>query len=121
MTCSTFLVSSVAPENQAVATACMFLFRSVGSAIGISFSGTVLQHFLRASLRDNLSNNESTDHIIRHVLQSLDYIKQLDPHLQDLIRAAYNAAMRAAFSFQLGLFGASFLAVLWIREKYVER
>ena len=95
----------------------MFLSRSLGSAIGISFSGIILQHFLRDGLREALKDGEGADRIIRHVLQSLEYTRKLDGKLQDIVEATYNDAIRMTILFQLCLFGGSLLAVVWIREK----
>ncbi|MCJ1310149.1 hypothetical protein MMC25_003810 [Agyrium rufum] len=115
------LISNVSPEDQAVATACMFLFRSLGGAIGISFSGTIVQHFLRKNLVDALPDRKDAADIAKGVRQSLDYVKNLSPEIQSTVRAEYGSAIRGAFVFQTLLFFAATVATFFIREKRLEK
>ena len=117
----TLIVSNVTPNDQAIATACMFLFRAVGSAIGVSLSGTFVQKALQMNLERALQSGPSTDEIVKGVRESLAYIKQLDPDVQHIVRVEYGASVRMAFIFQMMLLFAAFVASCWIREKKAGR
>ena len=99
----------------------MFLFRAIGSAIGVSLSGTVVQKALQTNLERALQSGPSTDEIVKGVRESLAYIKQLDPGIQHVVRVEYGASVRMAFIFQTVIFFVAFLASCWIREKKAER
>ena len=99
----------------------MFLFRSLGSAIGISISGTIVQKSLQTNLERALQSGPSTDDIVKGVRESLAYIRQLEPDVQRIVRTEYGASVRMAFTFQTVFFFAAFLASGWIREKKLDR
>ncbi|KAI4134394.1 MAG: hypothetical protein LQ347_001572 [Umbilicaria vellea] len=58
------LISNASPADQAVATACSYLFRSLGSVVGLSISATVVQQSLRIQLRDRLRSGKDADNIV---------------------------------------------------------
>ena len=103
------LIANAAPEDQAIATACSYLFRSLGSVVGLSLSATVVQQILRNQLQDRLGSGMEADDIIRKVRRSLDYIKTLDPSLQTTVQESYGNATRTGFAFLMGL--AAFAAL----------
>ncbi|KAL8687885.1 MAG: hypothetical protein Q9218_006065, partial [Villophora microphyllina] len=78
------LISNAAQADQAVATACSYLFRSLGSIVGLSLSATVVQQSLRNELQDRLNNGEDAEEIVQRVRQSLDYINTLPPDIKHL-------------------------------------
>lgn len=96
------LIASVTPQDQAVATACLFLFRSLGAAVGLSLSTTVAQLSLRALLGERLGSGLDADTIAEGVRLSLNYINHLSPELQKIVRDCYGIALRAGFSLMLG-------------------
>ncbi|KAJ7432030.1 MFS general substrate transporter [Mycena galericulata] len=49
------LISNAGPADQAMATAVSYLFRSLGSVVGLSVGSTLLQVSLRSSLREKLA------------------------------------------------------------------
>ncbi|KAH8700836.1 EF hand domain protein [Talaromyces proteolyticus] len=95
------LIANASPENQAVVTACSYLFRTLGSVIGLSLSATVEQQVLRDRLQTALRDSGEIDHIIRDVRQSLDFIKTLPPALQDVVRKSYGWSTNLTFGFQI--------------------
>ena len=95
------LIANAAVEDQAVATACSYLFRSLGSVVGLSVSATVVQQTLRTQLRDRLRSGKDADHIVQRVRESLEYVKSLDPKLQDTVRHCYGTSVRNSFCLML--------------------
>ena len=95
------LIANASVEDQAVATACSYLFRSLGSVVGLSLSATVVQQSLRTQLRDRLSSGKDADKIVQRVRESLDYVKTLEPHIQEIVRRCYGAATRDGFTLML--------------------
>lgn len=77
--------------------ACSYLFRSLGSSIGISTSVAVLQQVLRTQLASRLPDGDAAREIEDRVRQSLDYIKELPPHLANQVRSSYQIATLGAF------------------------
>ncbi|KAI0841784.1 MFS general substrate transporter [Hypoxylon sp. FL0890] len=115
------IIANAAPGDTAVAIACSYLFRSLGSTIGISVSTAVLQQVLRVGLANSLGDDSDRAREIEEgVRQSLDYIRKLEPALADTVRACYAVAVQWAF---LPVVIFSFLALLaaaWLREKKLE-
>ncbi|KAL8687925.1 MAG: hypothetical protein Q9224_005016, partial [Gallowayella concinna] len=73
------LISNAAQADQAVATACSYLFRSLGSIVGLSLSATVVQQSLRNELQDRLSSGKDAEEFVQRVRESLDFVKTLPP------------------------------------------
>ncbi|KAI0180943.1 MFS general substrate transporter [Hypoxylon sp. FL1284] len=123
------IIANAAPEDTAVAIACSYLFRSLGTTLGISVSTAVLQQALRTGLAGALGggDNESDGDAQRRareieegVRQSLDYIRSLEPALADVVRRCYAVAVQWAF-LPAALFAlAAVLAAAFIREKKLE-
>ncbi|EFR04443.1 multidrug resistance protein fnx1 [Nannizzia gypsea CBS 118893] len=111
------LIANASPEDQAVATACSYLYRSLGSVITISLSASIVQQFLRSSLRSALKGNKNIDEIVDGVRQSLDYIKHLDPHLREVVRDCYGRSTTTAFGFMTILVFLAFISAVFIREQ----
>ncbi|KAI1413734.1 MFS general substrate transporter [Hypoxylon sp. FL1857] len=115
------IIANAAPEDTAVAIACSYLFRSLGSTIGISASSAVLQHVLRIGLADSLGDDSDRAREIEEgVRQSLDYIRKLEPALANIVRTCYAVAVQWAF-LPVAVFGlCALLAAVWIRERKLE-
>jgi hypothetical protein len=121
---TTTLISVIAnadPSDQAIATACTYLFRSLGSVVGVSLSATVVQQSLRTQLRANLKNGREADKIVERVRQSLDYIKELSPHTRQIVRQCYQTATNAAFGMSIGIVCFALIASRFIREKKLSK
>ncbi|TKA61306.1 hypothetical protein B0A49_09728 [Cryomyces minteri] len=78
------LIANSSHEDQAVATACSYLFRSLGSVFGVSLSATVANATLRSSLADALGSGTAAADIAARVRESLGYIGTLEPAVRDL-------------------------------------
>ena len=97
------LIANASPQDQAVATACSYLFRSLGSVVGLSLSATVVQQSLRNQLKERLNSGKDAEDIVDRVRQSLDYIRTLDPEVREIVRQCYGSATRHGFSLMLGI------------------
>ena len=96
------LLSNAAPEDQAVVTACSYLFRSLGSIVGLSLTSTVVQQVLRTQLAHKLHDDEFGDQLAKQVRESLDAIRDLDPTIRDIVRDCYGRAVRAGYGLLIG-------------------
>ncbi|KAL7937642.1 major facilitator superfamily domain-containing protein [Trichoderma chlorosporum] len=113
------LLANAATEDSAVAIACSYLFRSLGSSVGVGASSAVLQQVLRTQLASRIGNDAGQ--IEEQVRQSLDIIKELPPLVAEQVRSSYQVAVIGSFVPSL-LFGlACFTATFWVREKSLER
>jgi MFS family permease len=110
------LIANADPKDQAIATACSYLFRSLGSVIGLSISSTVVQQLLRTQLREKLSGDQA-DIIVDRVRQSLEYIKELDPATRELVELCYQKATNAAFGLTTVLICGALVSSFYIKEK----
>jgi hypothetical protein len=121
---TTTLVNVIANANaqdQAIATACTYLFRSLGSVVGVSMAATVVQQTLRTQLRASLKSGIDADKIVERVRQSLDYIKELEPHTREIVVRCYQEAENAAFGASVLFVCGSLICVCFIREKKLSR
>ncbi|KAJ9201200.1 hypothetical protein DTO021D3_6106 [Paecilomyces variotii] len=115
------LISNATPDDQAVVTACSYLFRSLGSVIGLSLSSTVIQQLLRERLRYALRNSKDIDRIVEGVRQSLDYIKTLEPGVRQIVRSCYGSSTNIGFAFMIGIVFFALFSAFFIREKPLNR
>jgi predicted MFS family arabinose efflux permease len=120
-TCLIALISNAAPEDQAVTTACSYLFRSLGSVIGISLSSTVVQQSLRNHLIRDLGSGEEAEKIVQRVRRSLDYIRTLEPEMREAVRRCYGRAARDGFALMIGITFFAMVSSFFIREKRLSR
>ena len=112
------LLSNAAPEDQAVATACSYLFRSLGATVGLSLTTTVVQQVLRTQLTQRLHDGDASDQLAKEVRQSLDIIKTLDPAVRDIVRECYGYAVRAGYGLLIGFVTLSALSSCKSRPGY---
>ncbi|KAK5049437.1 hypothetical protein LTR84_004366 [Exophiala bonariae] len=115
------IISNAAPEDQAVATACSYLFRSLGSVLGISLTATAIQQRLRDDLARRIGSGHDAAAIEQGVRQSLDYLDQLTPELRHLVRLAYGTATTSGFLLALIVSLGATVASLFIREQRLNR
>ena len=109
-------VSNVSPADQAVATASSFLFRSLGAAVGVSLVGVLIQGVLKTRLETSLDRDDA-DRVLRGLAQSLDFIKELSPSVQDIVRDSYSDGIQAGFAMCMAFLAVCALSVFWWREK----
>ncbi|KAI0660206.1 MFS general substrate transporter [Cubamyces menziesii] len=110
------LIANAGPEDQAIATAVSYLFRSLGSVIGLSVGTTLTQDFLRQSLRRRLSGS-NVDEIVKKVRESLEYLEQLEPAVREKVIHAYQDGLQAAFWFTVALSALTVLVSFYVKEK----
>jgi hypothetical protein len=115
------LIANASPADQAVATACSYLFRSLGSVVGVSLSATVVQQSLRTQLRERLGDGDKADEIVDRVRQSLDFIKGLEPSVREVVRKCYSGATRDGFGLMVGIVGCAMCSSWWIRERRLSK
>lgn len=104
------LIAKAQPEDQAIATACSYLFRSLGSVIGLSFASSIVNQSLKSQLRDRLGDVGNVDEILNGVRQSLDYIHGLEPELRELVRTSYGAALTNGFGLMVAVVAGSLIS-----------
>ncbi|KAF3387477.1 Vacuolar membrane amino acid uptake transporter fnx2 [Penicillium rolfsii] len=115
------LISNATLEDQAVVTACSYLFRSLGSVIGLSLSSTVVQQLLREGLREGLRDSKDIDQIVNGVRESLDYIKKLDPDIAQIVRDCYGSSVNRGFAFMVVVVFFALFSAFFMREAKLTR
>lgn len=115
------LISNAEPADQAIVTACSYLFRSLGSVIGLSLSATIVQQSLRTQLRQRLGNGKEADKIVEGVRESLSFIDKLAPDIQGLVRDSYQSATRGALAFACMGTGLALVCAFFLREKKLSK
>lgn len=115
-----FQVSNVSDADQAVATACSFLFRSLGAAVGVCLVGVLIQNVLQMRLRASLEPEEA-DRIIAGIAQSFEFIKDLPPVLREAVRNCYAHGIQAGFAMCLAFLAVTTISIFWWREKKLSR
>ncbi|KAI5121636.1 hypothetical protein M0805_001164 [Coniferiporia weirii] len=116
------IIANAAPEDQAIATAISYLFRSLGSVLGISVGSTLVQNALRTNLRSRLAGQDvDVDGIVERARTSLASLATLPPAIQVIVRASYAEAVRAALLFSLVLASGAAVCAFFVREKSLTR
>lgn len=111
------MIANAKHSEQAVATACSYLFRALGSVFGVSMCATAFNQTLRKSLQAALSGDDEAAEIAERVRASLSFFKSLEPGLQGVVRECYERSTRAALGVSLGLVLWSAVSAWFIREK----
>jgi MFS family permease len=119
------LIANASHQDQAVATACSYLFRSLGSVFGVSISATVANQALRKSLTSELPSlglpEDKALEIAEGVRQTLAYMGRLEPGVRALVVECYKKSTSAAFAVQIALVLGAAIAAWGIREKALSR
>ncbi|KAI0423494.1 MFS multidrug transporter [Xylaria sp. FL1042] len=115
------MIANSAPEDVAVAIACSYLFRSLGTTIGISIATATLQQMLRVNLAEKLGGADRAREIEEQVRLSLDYIRRLDPDIAMTVRKCYAIATQWAFVPVAVFIILATLSSVFIREKKLGR
>jgi MFS family permease len=113
------LLANAATEDVAVTVACSYLFRSLGSSIGISMATAVLQQVLRTQLSARLGDDASG--IEERVRESLDFIHELPPAVAAQVRESYRVATTSAMIPATGFLVFGLLATLFIKEVVIHK
>ncbi|KAF1974368.1 MFS general substrate transporter [Bimuria novae-zelandiae CBS 107.79] len=112
-----WLIANAKHKDQAVATACSYLFRSSGSVFGIAMCATAFNQTLRKTLGAALGGSEDANEIAERVRSSLAYFRSLEPELKEVVRECYSKSSRAALTVSMGLVVGSAVFSWFIREK----
>ncbi|KXT00251.1 hypothetical protein AC578_1201 [Pseudocercospora eumusae] len=119
------LIANASHEDQAVATACSYLFRSLGSTFGVAMSATVANYVLRDDLSSRLPTlglpEDQAAEIAERVKESLAYLKHLDPKIREVVVQCFAKSTNAAFGLQVVLVFAAAVAACGIREKALSK
>ncbi|KAF7296971.1 Vacuolar membrane amino acid uptake transporter fnx2 [Mycena indigotica] len=117
------LISNAGAADQAIATAVSYLFRSLGSVVGLSIGSAILQLTLRRILHRTLGadGDIDVDEITgtRQVRASLTYIDTLPPHIALLVREAYERAVLNTILFSTTMSVGALVAAVGIHEKKI--
>ncbi|EPS42105.1 hypothetical protein H072_3827 [Dactylellina haptotyla CBS 200.50] len=114
------LIARAGGRDQAVATAVSYLFRSLGSVVGVSLSSTLLQGDLRSTLRTELKGmvgKDEVEEIVRNATGSLEFLKELKPNVRTLVIRAYEQAVRYPFLMALVLPALAVVSSFFIIEQ----
>lgn len=111
------LISNAKRDDQAIATACSYLFRSLGSTTGVSLSATAFNSSLRNALARSLGSGSTAEKIENAVRRSLESIKVLAPEVRQKVRNSYAFGTRCAFLLEIGLALGAAISAWMIREK----
>lgn len=119
------LIANATHDDQAIATACSYLFRSLGSVFGVSVSATAANQALRSSLTSELPTlglpEEEALEIANKVRESLAYLRQLEPGVRKVVADCYAHSTTAAFVLQIGLVAGAAVSALFIKEKALSK
>jgi len=114
------LIANVTVDDQAIATAVSYLFRSLGTVFGISVGSSLVQNSLRKYLSKELKGDD-VDELVRKVRESLTYIDQLDPATQKIVRDCFEMALHSAFRFSVIVASMAVISSIFIKEKSLTR
>ncbi|KZT75035.1 MFS general substrate transporter [Daedalea quercina L-15889] len=114
------IIANAGQQNQAVATAVSYLFRSLGGVVILSASMTLTQETLRQHLRSRLTGAD-VEEIIKRVRESLSYIDELRPEVRALVRSSYQDAAQKTLWFAVSLSALTIVCALFIKEKPLPR
>ena len=122
MTATLVVVVSVAsPADQAVVTACVYLYRQLGATVWLAFISVVFRRVLTASLVQRFAQAPDLGldmkEVVRRVLESLDYLENLPVEARIVVEAAYCDACRAALTVCSCLAVCAIIFAAFIREK----
>jgi len=97
-----------------------YLFRSLGSVVGLAVGSAILQDVLRVILHRTLTGKDVNE-IVRHVKESLSYLDELDSETRAIVLSAYEEAIRMTMFFSLSMALCAVFASLFIKEKELSR
>ena len=118
MTATLVVVVAVAtPEDQAVATACVYLYRQLGATVGLALISTVFRRALGQNLVRQLGAGADVDEIVRGVSESLDYLQHLPAETRKVVENAYGNACQAALLVCMGLATCAIAHSCFIKER----
>lgn len=115
------LLSNSSTADTAVVVASSYLFRSLGSAIGISVSSAVLQQVLRSELAARLGGGEAAREVEEAVRKDLGAIRDLPVAVARQVRDGYRMALGAAAGPSVLVCALAVVATLFVRERSMRK
>lgn len=115
------LLANATVDDTAVVVASAYLFRALGSSIGVSTGSAVLQQVLRTELAARLPDQDEAREIEERVRQSLEYIKHLPPNIAEQVKWAYQVATIWTMASSSVYFLIAFIFGFWVKEKSLKR
>lgn len=115
------LLSNSTPTDTAVVIASSYLFRSLGSSIGISVSSAVLQQVLRSELAARLGGGDIAREVEERVRKDLREIRKLPAGVAREVRDGYRVAVGTALGPSILFCALAVVATLFIREKSLKK
>jgi predicted MFS family arabinose efflux permease len=115
------IMANTTQSDQAIAIACSYLFRSMGSVFGVSLSATVVNNILRSTLARELKDGKDADKIADMVRKSLDSIRTLDPAVRITVRNCYDISTRFGFGASTALVSGAMMSAWFIKEARLNR
>ncbi|WBW74220.1 vacuolar amino acid transmembrane transporter Fnx1 [Schizosaccharomyces osmophilus] len=92
------VISSLAPQDQAVATGLSYLFRATGSVMGISLSQTATLTLVMNNLSKQLADIPGKEDLIQCLRESISIIPDLPANVRRLVVQSYVEAFTVAFA-----------------------
>jgi MFS family permease len=115
------LIANAGPEDQAMATAISYLYRSLGSVVGLSVGSTLIQQTLRSSLHKTLKGRDDIEIIVTRVRESLTYVDELDPTTRVAVLDSYERAIYIAFCFTAVLGACAAISSFFVKAKSLQK
>ncbi|PHH55995.1 Multidrug resistance protein fnx1 [Ceratocystis fimbriata CBS 114723] len=112
-------ISAVDHGQQAVITAATYLFRSLGSTLGITIASSVFQNILSNRLWDAFGDKPDAAVIIGRILKSIESMRDLPTEWQGLAVEAYMAAFRGVWFSMFGIGAAGLVCVCLMKEHHL--
>lgn len=115
------LLSNSATSDTAVVIATSYLFRSLGSSIGISVSSAVLQQVLRTQLAARLGSGDAAREVEERVRKDLRAIADLPVAIAAQVRESYRLAISAALAPAVGVLALAVVVTFFVRERSMKK
>ena len=115
------LVSAVEHKEQAVITSASYIFRSTGSAIGITIASAVFQNILKIRLWARFGDRDDAAEFIKRLRDNLEEIYKLPDGQRAVVLDNYMEALRGVFLTLLGISVLGALVSLAMREHTLYR
>ncbi|KAL8820050.1 MAG: hypothetical protein Q9223_001656 [Gallowayella weberi] len=93
-----YLAAGVGESEMAIASTGLYLSNNIGTLVGASLTSNILQTTLRSGLESGLDGWAERNTIIRKALSDLEYVKQIDGHLRDVVVDSYIKGFRYTYS-----------------------
>ena len=112
------LVSAVDQKHAATVTAMAFLFRSVGSTLGIAFVSVAFQNTFRSRLGTDLQTYDvsAREALIKEIVENVSNIEHLPPTTRSIVKVANIKSLHVVFLVMLGFTLAGVVAGAFIKQ-----